>query len=393
MPNFGHYMRETLRLKGAETRAICREKLDRERIKRIVLPGAMGGSAIGVGVLKMLLANQGFETEIELWPHYPAPVRRLRPGDLAVIYAYSGNNEEQLLWMAPALEAGAQVVGMAVGGRLEQMCREAAAPFVRIPGEEFGLAQPREHLPVALILLMLLAGETGVARNGARRFELDEWLPRVDAASRRLTALAESHYNVDAPAEQSVAKRAALFLNWGTDDPSRITNILRTRDPVFWISALYEPIARRLENQFGECVEHPASAKIMPEDMHNEQEAYTQQWLETVWPIGEASGAEPPASSTVFLRFQGPLDGRLGVRADKLFGDALAGAPRIDFQIQDYGADCPMAGELEAILFCDLTRAFASIFRGVTPHYVHSMNYIKHYMATIEGTPGSTGTY
>jgi len=330
-------------------------------------------------------------------PHYPDPTRPLRPADLALIYSYSGNSEEQLLWMEPALQAGAQVIGFAVGGRLEQMCAESGQPFVRIPGEEFNLAQPREHLPVALVLLLSLAGELQLAwrETAGRRepFDWQVWHPRIEAASRELTRLAKETYNVEAPVERSVAKRAALFLNWGVTNPDRIENILRTRDPVFWIPALYEPIGKRLENQFGECVEHPAPAKVMPEDMHNEQEAYVQQWIETVWPLGEAAGVQPPDSKAVFLRFSGPLDKRLAIRADKLFNDVLAGAPRMTFAIQDYGAEYPMLSELEALLFCDLTRAFASIFRGVTPHYVHSMDYIKHYMATVEGTPGTTGTY
>ena len=87
------------------------------------------------------------------------------------------------------------------------------------------------------------------------------------------------------------------------------------------------------------------------------------------------------------------MRGRLGVRADKLFDDFLAGSPRLTFDIGDYGSEYPTLGELEALLFCGLTRAFASVFRGVTPHYVHSMNYAKHYMASLPGSPGTTGTY
>lgn len=399
--NFGHYMRETWALKGDEVDGVVRDRLDAARIRRVVLPGAMGGSAIGVGVVKMLLANLGYEAEIELWPIYPDSSHRLRPDDLALIYAYSGNNEEQMVWMAPALEAGAQVVGFAVGGRLEEMCAEANAPFIRIPGETFGLAQPREHMPVAIVLLLEFLGRLGLARHvdSGEPFDLDQWRPRIIASTERLSEMAASTYNADLPLASSPAKQAALFLNWAVTDPARVSSVLESRDPVIWISHLYEPIARRLENQFGECVEHPASAKLMPEDMHNEQEAYVQQWQEHVWGLVD----ETPAST--HLRFVTPrrpldeIDGavegtdRLEARADKLFADLLPGAPKMTFEIRDYGADWPMLGELEALLFCDLTRAFASIYRGVTPHYVHSMNFNKHYMATVPGTPGSTGTY
>jgi hypothetical protein len=395
--NFGHYMRETWQQKNDEIIKTIKSGLDSSRIQRVVLPGAMGGSAVGVAVVNMLLANLGYQSELVLLPHYPDPTRPLRSTDLIALYSYSGNTEELLLWTDMIEAAGTQVVGFSTGGRLQQICQEKKYPFIEIPGKSFNLAQPREHLPVAICLLITTLAAAGLVwkeENGKRvLFDHDEWYPRLEATSRKLTELADTTYNVELPCEENVAKQAALFLNWGTTDPDKVSNLADTRDPVFWASSFYEAIARRMENQFGECVEHPASAKIMPEDLHNEQEAYVEQWLEHVWRVGEAAGSPQQPYNNVFLRFRGPLDGRLDKRVDKVFNEFLAGAPRMTFTIKDYGPDYPMLGELEAILFADLTRAYASILRGVTPHYVHSMTYNKHYMASIPGGPGSTGKY
>ncbi len=395
--NFGHYMRETWRLKDKEIRSLFKDTIDSTRVSRIVLPGAMGGSAIGVSVVKMLLANQGYESNIALLPHYPSRTTPLHQDDLAIMYSYSGNTEEMLLWMDMVEASGAQVVGFSTGGRLREICREKGYPYIEIPGKSFNLVQPREHLPVSIVLLLALLGCSGLAYksiNGERMaFDYDKWLPKLKTTSKKLGDLAETTYNVDLPFEQSIAKHAALFLNWATTDPDNVTNVLQVREPVFWASSFYEPIARRFENQFGECVEQPAPAKTMPEDLHNEQEAYVEQWIETIWNIGNVAGKNTARYNNVFCRFSGPLDERLATRAEKVFNDFLAGAPCTTFQIQEYGDDYPMLGELEALLFCDLTRAFCSVFRSVTPHYVHSMNYGKHFMATVPGGPGTTGKY
>ncbi len=395
--NFGFYMRETWRITHDTLTSLIEQQIDTARIRRVVFPGAMGGSAIGVAVVRMLLANIGFESNLELFPHYPTHTHSLKPDDLTVLYSYSGNTEEALLWLESIEAAGAQVIGLSTGGRLARICAEKHLPFIEIPGKTFGLVQPREHLPVAIVLLLDLLASTGLARRDKKgtpeRFTYDEWFPRLETTMQKLIDFAMLDYNIDLPFEENVAKQAALFLNWGTTDPEAIHNLLNIRDPVFWASSFYEPIVRRMENQFGECVEHPASAKIMPEDLHNEQEAYVEQWLEGLWQISKVTGTTAPNYGNVFLRFRGPLDGRLDIRADKVFNEFLDGTPRMTFTIQDYGAENPMLGELEALLFCDLTRAYASIFRGVTPHFVHSMTYNKHYMATLEGSPGSTGEY
>jgi len=391
--NFGEYMRKTWKMKKEELRSVFGSRLDGSRIKRIALPGAMGGSAIGAQVVKMLLSNLGFQTELTVLPHYPSEKYPLHPGDLAVIYSYSGNTEEALLWLETkdAIPPDVQVIGFATGGRLAEICRERDYPFVEIPGKTFGLVQPREHLSVSIVLVLGLLGYARLAwRNDGGQttfFDIDKWWPRIEATTRKLTKFANESYNVDLPFPENIAKQAALFLNWGTTDPQKVKNIANVCDPVLWVSTFYEPIARLLESQFGECVEHPASAKVMPEDLHNEQEAYVEQWMESMWGVGSSS------CRNVFLRFKGPLDARLSIRADKVFEDFLKGAPRIDFIIRDYGPDFPMLGELEALLFCDLVRAFASVFRGVTPHYVHSMNYNKYYMGTIAGGPGISGGF
>ncbi|MBN1902677.1 hypothetical protein JW926_15230 [Candidatus Sumerlaeota bacterium] len=392
--NFGFYMRETWKLKNREIRAII-EKLDLSGIKRIVMPGAMGGSAIGGLVVKMLLSNLGFQSDLDLLPHYPSPMRPLRKGDLALIYSYSGNTEEALLWMEKLNTKDVKIIGVSTGGRLEEICSEQKLPFIRIPGKKFNLVQPREHLAVAIVILLAIVGYAGMAwreERGKRLiFDIEKWWSEIERSTQKLTELARKKYNVGMPFSQSPAKQAALFLNWGATNPAKVERLFPMKDPAFWASPFYEAIARRLENQFGECVEHPASAKIMPEDMHNEQEAYVQQWFETLWGGNRNGEGKIVSPNTVFLRFKGYLDKRLTIRADKLFNDFLKGAPQMRFEIKNYGKEYPMLGELEALLFCDLTRAFSSIYRGVTPHYVHSMNYNKFYMATVPGGPGIKG--
>jgi hypothetical protein len=396
VPNFGFYMRETWKFKQREIRDVLK-KIDLSGIKRIVMPGAMGGSAIGPLTVKMLLANLGFQSDITILPHYPSPMYPLRKGDFALIYSYSGNTEEALLWTEKLEKKNTQIIGISTDGKLEKICSDKKFPFIRIPGNEFNLVQPREHLAVAIVFLLAIVGYTGMAwresRGRRETFDIKKWWPKIERSTLKLSELARKRYNVDLPFAKSPSKQAALFLNWGTADPAKVKFLFPMRDPVFWASPFYEAIAKRLENQFGECVEHPASAKIMPEDMHNEQEAYVEQWLETVWGVNRDRAGNIVSPNTVFLRFKGPLDDRLSIRADKLFDNFLKGAPQMGFEIKDYGKDYPMLGELEALLFCDLTRAFSSIYRGVTPHYVHSMNYNKFYMATVKGGPGIKGGF
>ena len=106
-------------------------------INGIVLCG-MGGSAFAGAILHSYL---DFSVPFEVCRSYFLP-KWVDHNTLVIVASYSGNTEEPLAAFKEARAKKAKIVGIAKGGKLEEMCIQAKAPFIKVPS---GL-QPRDAM-------------------------------------------------------------------------------------------------------------------------------------------------------------------------------------------------------------------------------------------------------
>ena len=119
----------------------------------IVLLG-MGGSAMAATV-GTLVATQRMPMVVHRG--YGLPAWAVDSGATVLAVSYSGNTEEVLSGVDQALSAGLDIAAVASGGRLADIARERAVPYVEVPG---GL-QPRAGVGYQIAAVVALLGAAG----------------------------------------------------------------------------------------------------------------------------------------------------------------------------------------------------------------------------------------
>lgn len=105
----------------------------------------MGGSSQIDDFLKNFFSSVNEGVHIYTSRDYMLP-REANKKSLVVVISYSGNTEESISCYREAKKRGMKMIAMASGGKLETMAKRDKTPFVRIPGEEEGITQPRYSL-------------------------------------------------------------------------------------------------------------------------------------------------------------------------------------------------------------------------------------------------------
>lgn len=102
-----------------------------DKFEKVIICG-MGGSAQPGDLLRTWLNKIKFDLRIELHRDYYLPADADKKS-LVICVSYSGNTEETISSLEKALKNGLSVVGMGSGGKLEEVCKENDAPFIKVP--------------------------------------------------------------------------------------------------------------------------------------------------------------------------------------------------------------------------------------------------------------------
>ena len=297
--------------------------------RRVVIVG-MGGSAIAGEVLGAWLAA---EHELALTI---ARDSRLPPGigegDLVVAVSYSGNTMETLSAVREALARGCDLVGVASGGALKDLCGARGYPLAVLPS---GMMPRAAFGSVFGALAGLFAANVA-----------EEVKKAAEVVRKQAAKLAPS---VAAP--RNAAKRLAQKL--------------RGRTPIVYGTPTYAPVARRWQTQFNENAKVLAWASVLPEADHNEL-------------VGWAEDTAAKRFAPIFLRDpEEAADHRAMMDATR---DLVKGKAKVE-EIHAEGATL-LARMLTTIQLGDWTSLYLAILRKVDPTPVTVIGELKSRLAS-----------
>ncbi|MBI5635905.1 bifunctional phosphoglucose/phosphomannose isomerase [Candidatus Micrarchaeota archaeon] len=213
-------------------------------VKRVIVCG-MGGSALYADLLKDYLVQEGFCNDelIFVHRHYGLPKGvKIDSSTLFVASSYSGNTEESIESLEKALRTKARLLGIATGGKIQQICGKNNVAFIKIPS---GL-QPR-HASGYLIGALL-------------RVLVDAKCVQAKA----LDVLVEAAGKIDG---RELSKLDKLG--------EEISAFVFGKTPVVYSSHAFASVARTSKIKFNENGKNPAFYNEFPELNHNELIGYT----------------------------------------------------------------------------------------------------------------------
>lgn len=209
-----------------ESKVVNGEKLS--GFSQVVSLG-MGGSHLAADIIKAW--KPGFP--ITIHSDYGLPPG-LRANTLVIASSYSGNTEEVIDGLSQAIEKMLPVATISVGGKLLEIAKQKALPYIQLP--DTGI-QPRQATGFSLMATFKLIG----AQDGLK-----------EAA-----ALAQG---LDCEGLQEPGKALAKRLKNGV--------------PVIYSSNINQPIAYNWKIKFNETGKIPAFYNVFPESNHNEMTGF-----------------------------------------------------------------------------------------------------------------------
>jgi len=291
--------------------------------RRVAVVG-MGGSGIAGAVLgSWLAAERGQTLTVVHDSRLPAGFGE---GDLVISVSYSGNTLETLAATREALVRGADLIGIASGGTLRDLCAGHGLPFLAVP---LGL-MPRSAFGYLFGGLAALFPQTTADVRTA-----------AEALRVRGTKLAP-----DVPETRNAAKKLATRLNG--------------RTPIIYGTPTYAPVARRWQTEFNEYAKVLAWASVLPEADHNELVGW----------------AEDPAArrfAPIFLRDSAEADDHRAMM------DATRDLVRGKAKVEEIRTEGPtlLARMLTTIQLGDWTSVYLAILRKVDPTPVAVIEKLK----------------
>lgn len=214
------------------------QSLDLERpgsdIRNIVIAG-MGVSGIGANLVESLTFGR-IPIPITVCKTYNIP-QFVSPHTLFIACSYSGDTEETVSALQKALLKRAQVLAIASGGRLLDICREYNLYYIQLPA---GSVNPRAMLPYSLVALLYVLYHTNL----------------IGAAFIKETENAIEFLDRGAKGIQSEAEL--------------IARKLKGKLPVIYCDNRVYAIALRFQQQLNENAKQMAHVNTFPEMNHNE---------------------------------------------------------------------------------------------------------------------------
>ena len=295
--------------------------------RRVVVVG-MGGSGIaGAVVSAWLAASRGLAVIAVNDSKLPAWVGE---SDLVIAVSYSGNTLETLAATREAMARGSDLVGIASGGTLRDLCSGHGLPYLPIPS---GL-MPRSAFGFLFGgLAAMFPDTTADVKTGSEALRL---------RGRKLTP--------DVAEAKNAAKKLAMRV--------------KGRTPIIYGTPTYGPVARRWQTQFNENAKVLAWASTLPEADHNEL-------------VGWAEDPTAKRFVPIFLRDpEEAADHRAMMDATR---DLVKGKAKVE-EVRAEGSTL-LARMLMTIQLGDWTSFYLAILRKVDPTPVAVIQKLKERLA------------
>ncbi|MEI7631748.1 MAG: bifunctional phosphoglucose/phosphomannose isomerase [bacterium] len=307
------------------------EPLNLKKDVQNVVYAAMGGSALAAR-LSASWPKYKVPFEIVTDYHLPAYVGK---NTLVIAASYSGNTEETVNAFHEAIAAGAELVVIAGGGKLQQLASEHNVPFILLPKA----AQPRFAVLYCFKALIDILESVGFVNAKDMDAELFAAADHLEAAVK--------NWLVDVPTSKNPAKQLALELA-GTS-------------PVIYAGSTLWPAAYKWKISFNENAKNVAWCNSYPEFCHNEF-------------IGWASHPVEKPYSIVDLRSSFDND-----RVTKRFEivDKLLSGKRPAAHVVNAKGDTLIEQLVWTVVFGDFVSLYVGILNGVDPTPVDLVEKLK----------------
>lgn len=214
--------------------------------KRVCFYGE-GGSAFPASLVRIIAANCRYDAgdlPISFMQNHTYLLTPDSSQDaLNVFCSYSGNTEETISTLSQAIEAKLPSIGMASGGKLEEICKEHNIPFVKLPVPCEGF-QPR--MGTGYFVGSMLA----VLTNHNLTVDIQE-------------EILKSATGFEARMEE--------FERLGLEIAGKVYG----KTPVVWANQMYKELARIWTIKFNEHAKNPAFWNFFPELNHNSMIGYS----------------------------------------------------------------------------------------------------------------------
>lgn len=207
---------------------------------KIIVCG-MGGSALPADVVKTYLESKNINLPIMICRTYCLPSLATKKS-LILASSYSGNTEETLACYNEAKAQGFKIIGLARGGKLENLCLKDKTPFIKYPddGKTF---QPRYALGYAFTAILSILANHGLIPNVNKD---------VENLASKLTP--------------------EKFENQGKEIAEKLVGAI----PIFYSSDKFgESVARIIKIKINENSKTQAFYNVFPELNHNEMVGFT----------------------------------------------------------------------------------------------------------------------
>lgn len=206
-----------------------------------------GGSAFPASIVRILAADKKYEAgelPISFFQNHTYLLTPDGSSDaLNIFCSYSGNTEETISTLNQAIEAKLPSIGVASGGKVEEICKKHDVPFVKLPVPYEGF-QPR---------------------MGTGYF-----------VGAMLAVLANHNLTVDISADilksaLEFESRMEGFEKLGLEIAEKVYG----KTPVVWANQMYKELARIWTIKFNEHAKNPSFWNFFPELDHNSMIGYS----------------------------------------------------------------------------------------------------------------------
>jgi glucose/mannose-6-phosphate isomerase len=304
--------------------------LDAGSIQQVVVCG-MGGSAIGADLVRSYLGDR-LKIPMVICRHYRLPGFVGR-NTLVIGSSYSGNTEETLTAIAAANKAGAKLVCITTGGRLEAMATENGWSCVKIPP---GM-MPRAALAYSFAPLLVLMSRMGFVP------ECDNDLESAASSARERSV----KYSIDSEGNAAMELANRIY--------GRIPIVYSGQDH-------FDAVAVRFKGQICENSKQLAFANVYPEFNHNELVG---------WELYEAF-----VDKLIVLTLK-DIDDHLRVAARMKIIHTLFSERKIETIELISDGDSLLSRMFSLIQLGDFASFYLAILNGIDPSPVEVIDYLK----------------
>ncbi len=231
--NFPNQLSEALEIAGKSN-----FKKSETEIRNVVICG-MGGSGIG-GLIVSQWLSADLQVPVDFCQDYDLP-NYVNKHSLVIGSSYSGNTEETLMALEPAIQKGARIIGITSGGKLAELCQKNGYDYVLVPGGN----PPRASMGYSIVQLVNIFTQLGMC-SAQRMNEIQKGIDLINSEQDGIRAEAKE-----------------------------LATALKDKITIFYSSGSHSGLTVRARQQFNENSKKLAHAHAIPEMNHNELLGWT----------------------------------------------------------------------------------------------------------------------